>query len=539
MNPVLKTYLDSAMNYHSDSRAPEEAMRQALSLIGGDTEGLVASLEYLLAHGDTDRPEAVGTFLEAVLEADGLKGFVESITDPEGFVKYLGYDPFREIIRTRFRGDPHVQALARAAARLERRFPFAVVVAICDLGVASGREFLRPARLDSYEIDDMLGWLRLIPDQFFLQVADSVVDECMAYRPQSKGEEWLSRFLEEVIKYYARPAKVWMAKQIERRKSAPMFWRSAIAHLLDEQWQDFAIPDLTPEQLAWMRRVRMKRIRDEIRREYRDLIHLDRSGQVIVQAPMLLHDVGSEFAGHAFRPVWSWLQSEAVESVIYSWFREACSALPDDYASPEDSITGALCAYLKSHAARYRELINTAWRAVHPKEDLKLGLEYVDCRKGRDVGGADLVFVLSAMAKDTYARTAFSAFQCKKVKAGSLPFSEKELAQKEQLRAFTDSAYYMLYPCETTGSEARGPVVVSARTIDGLLRARSKRTLDRQVLLTVGRGLEEYFVADLLPGWSGDERWDTPEKIREVVEGALRPVWILQMTVIASPVDQG
>jgi phage gp36-like protein len=548
MDPILKIHLDAGIPHYNTQTeaAAAEALQKALSLAGSDTEVLVSSFKYLVMQGSGDSHNAVTTFLEAILQADnGLKALVDSITSKKEFLEYLKFKSLRKLIKSRLKDDPQVLKWANSALSIETSYTlhnFPVLEALCDLTGAKRQDFLRPNRLSEFNIIDLLKFMNLSPDELFSSISNTV-DECLAYRPENAAKRWLSAFCCDIIRYYGSSAQAWMSEQIVTRQREPMFWENAISALLDSlSGQQQEALQLTSEQRNWMRRYRMQKMRDEMRNEYSHLMHeLTHygSGEVTIQVPMIwLQDFSSEFPSHEFRPIWSWLMSEAAEAAIYSWFHQACTDLVDDYASPEDSLTGALCAYLKSHASAYRTMLDTAWRVGHPRKQLQLDVDYVDCRRGHDVGGADVVLVLSVKAQDTYTRSSFAAFQCKKMTRESLSLSQKELIQKDHLRAFTHSSYYLLYPCETVNHSARGPVVVSARTLDGLLQARSTNTVDRQVLLSVGRGLEEYFVADLLPGWSGDERWETPETIREVVEAALRPVHLLQMTISAIPIPR-
>jgi hypothetical protein len=117
--------------------------------------------------------------------------------------------------------------------------------------------------------------------------------------------------------------------------------------------------------------------------------------------------------------------------------------------------------------------------------------------------------------------------------------NQRELVQKEELRTFTHASYYLLFSCEHLANRARGLILISARTVDGLLQASTTKTINRDILMNIGRPLEEYFVADLLPGWSGDERWETPEEIQEVVDARLRPVRIMRAAFTAVPVERG
>lgn len=534
MKPIIRTYLDTARSWNVAAPERGEAMRRALALAEGDVQTLVESFKYV-ANSDSD---AANCLFEAIVEAKAGDALLESIDSPEGFLHCLGHDQFCVFLKSHPKHARRVRELAHQASRLPQKFSFNEAQRICELGGAEGSYFLRPGMLSSSYIDNMLGWLAVPTEEFFSAVVHSVIQDCMSFKPHDVGHEWLSSFLAEMIDYYGEAAKTWISQEVGRRGAEPSFWQVAIETVCRREPPDaLSTAGWSKEQLAWLRRFRLERIRDEVRDLHHELRHVRGSGVVVIQSPLLLHPFTSEFPGHAFRPSWSWLMSEGAEAALYSWFREACSHLPDDYGSPEDSITGALCAYLKACSAQYRDLIDAAWQVGHPNQQLQLSLDYVDCRKGRDVGGADLVIVLSASADEIYSRCCFAAFQCKKLKT-RLSFSDRELDQKEQLRSFTHSAYYMLYPCESNASPATGPVVVAARTVDGLLRARKTSTLQRDVLLGVGRGFEEYFLSDLLPGWSGDERWENPQTIREVVDAALRPVRILQATFTVVPREE-
>jgi hypothetical protein len=588
MDIVLKTYLDTGMKSTlSTQEACTEALRQSISQANGNIEDLTSSLNYLVMNqADTNaittfmnviietnieqkslmgilveslkhlvmhnayNTNDVIIFLEATLQTDiGQKALVDSITSEAEFVKYLEYESIRDIVTRYLKDNEHLQELAQSMLISEIIVDSAVLMALCDLRGKKGQEFLKPQRLKRRGINDFLKFMRLSPNEFFPDVANLVVEDCLAFNPQYEAGPWISEFFSEIIGYYGRPALSWMSEQIVDKKEIPEFWENALFVLSDiSSRQERVSLKLTSEQSNWMHRCKMKRMREKLESENRNILSeiyyhsrystSGRVGDVTIQfqQPMTwLTDFSLDFPGHEYRAIWSWLMSEAAEAAIYSWFHQSCMDLVDDYTSPEDSITGALCAYLKSHASEYKELLDTAWRIGHPKEKLQLNIDWVECRIGRDVGGADLALVLSANAGGIYARSSFSAFQCKKLKGGSLSFSNKELIQKEQIQKFTHSAYYMLYPCESNDSNARGPIVISARTMSGMLKARVTKTVDRHVLLSTGRALEEYFVADLLPGWSGDERWETPEEIREVVEAALSPKYILNMTVSVIP----
>ena len=590
MDIVLKTYLDTGMKTSTSSTkgACSEALRQAISKANGNIEALISSINYLVMNeADTEaittimeaiiqtnigqkslmdilveslkhlvmhnayNTGAVIKFLEATLQTDiGQKALVDSITSEAEFLKYLEYESIRDIVTRYSKDNEYLQELAQSMLISEIIVDSAVLIALCDLSGKKGQKFLKPQRLKHRGIKDFLKFMRLSPNEFFPDVANLVVEDCLAFSPQYEAGPWISVFLSEIIGYYGRPALSWMSEKIVDKKEIPEFWEKALFVLSDiSSRQEQVSLKLTSEQSNWMHRCKMKRMREKLERENRNLLSeiyffqsrystSGRGGDVTIQfqQPMTwLTDFSLDFPGHEYRPIWSWLMSESAEAAIYSWFHQSCMDLVDDYTSPEDSITGALCAYLKSHASEYKQLLDTAWRIGHPKEKLQLNIDYVDCRRGCDVGGADLALVLSVNARGTYAHSSFSAFQCKKLKGVSLSFSDKELIQKEQIQKFTHSSYYMLYPCESNDSNARGPIVISARTMSGMLKARGTKTVDRHVLLSTGRALEEYFVADLLPGWSGDERWETPEEIREVVEAALSPKHILNMTVSVIP----
>ena len=537
MNPELKTYIDAGKRaYGNSAQASAEALRQALRLAADDVEELVAALKYLvLSDADYD---PVATLLEAVLRARGLKQLVKSIVTKEEFIDFLDYPSVRDVFGSRLNNDPAIIKWARAVMGAEIKLSFKAIEIVCRLGQAEAQGFLRPNKVKSDDIDEMLEWLKLTSDEFFPDFANLVIDQFIEYKPESKGLNWLSTFLKEIIDYYGHSARAWISREIEARSSQPLFWQTALAHLLAGSQAQILPLHLTAEQNTWVRQFRLSRMRDQLSRQISYLTHHS-GGPVIVQTPLLLQEYSSDFPGHEFRPVWSWLLSDAAEAAIYSWFHAACQDVIEDYASPEDSITGALCAYLKSHAANYSAVIRDAWQAKNPKEQMKLDLDYVDFRRGRDVGGADLVLVLSVKASGTYVKSSFVALQCKKIQGPSLKLNQRELIQKEQLRLFTHSSYYLLFSCEHLANKARGPILISARTIDGLLRARSTNTIDRDMLFNVGRPLEEYFVADLLPGWSGDDRWKTPDEIEEVVDANLRPVRIMRAVFTAAPIERG
>ena len=539
MDPFLKTFLDTGKtsNWQTEP-ASNEALRQALNFSKGNTGTLAAALNYLVKQKARD--DAVNTFLEALVQMpDGLQALVESIANSKELIAHFSYESVSRVLVPYCNSDPRVLRFASFALTAKFEIPYEAALVLCDLGLAKGEDFLQPARLSESFIGEILSWIKLPPEDFFGRVAESVARECVEYVPKDEGRSWLSRFFREITDYYGAPAIVWTAGQIVRRKSDRVFWETAIEYLSRQRATALNGLTLTPEQHSWARDLGLQRIRDELRYAYDRVLSSSGLEQVVVHGPVVLDSVISDFPGHAFRPYWSWLQSEPAEAAIYSWFHEACADLAEDYVSPEDSITGALCAYLKSHAPKYRDVLEIAWRVQYPKQKLQLNIEYVDCRRGRDVGGADLVLVLSVQAKGVYARSSFVAFQCKKLKGESLSFSDRELVQMEMLRSFTHASYYMLYPCECLVHKASAPFVLSARTVDGLVKARKSPRVDRQTLVSVGRGLDEYFVADLLPGWSGDERWEAPDTILEVVEHALRPVFILQLNVVAVPTDQG
>jgi hypothetical protein len=380
--------------------------------------------------------------------------------------------------------------------------------------------------------------LRIPAREFFPKVANTVLANAIDYLPRDKAEDWLATFFRELIDYYGDEARGWMIAQVEGTQVVSFVWQRLLPLLLANSPGMATRIRLTPDQRVWVRSFRTQQLRDSLRSEVAHMLH--RTGhsqsQIVIQAPVLLDRPLSDFRA-MYRPVWSWLFSETAEAAIYSWLHQSAIDIVADYASPEDSITGALCAYLKVRAQEWNEAIDMAWRVDYPRESLRLDMDYVDCRRGRDVGGADLVLVLSARANRRYAKSSFAAFQSKKLTGQSLRLSKREIAQKDQIRAFTHAAYYMVYPCAIDGSEATGPIVLSARTVDGILRA-GNLAIDRPTILGIGRGLDEYLLADLLPGWSGDERWETPEVIREVVDAALHPVHILQLSIDVVPREE-
>jgi hypothetical protein len=537
MNPDLKTYLDVAKEAYGDkARSSAEAIRQTMYLAGGDAGELVAALRYLVqqrAHSDP-----IATLLEAVLKANGLEKLINSVTGPEDFLKFLHYDSMREVFELRLKNTSVITKWAKAIIASDLKLDFEQIVFVCNAGRAEGQILLRPDRISDSEIIELLEWLKLTPNKFFPKIAGVVTDQAIAYKPESDARKWLSRFLDKITDYYGHSARAWISAQIEARASEPLFWQTALTNIVSDDSAQVVSIHLNPEQNSWVRRLKLDQMRKQLHYQIQDIAHFSR-GSVIVQTPLLLSEYGCDFPGHEFRPIWSWLSAEASEAAIYSWFHAACQDVIEDYASPEDSITGALCAYLKSHAANYADIIKSAWQGTNPKEQMKLDVDYVDFRRGRDVAGADLVLVLSANAPGRYLRSSFIALQCKKLRGPSLKLNEREHVQKEELRTFTHASYYLLFSCEHLANRARGPIVISARTIDGLLRASTTKTINRDILMNIGRPLEEYFVADLLPGWSGDERWETPEEIQEVVDAHLRPVRIMRAAFTAVPVERG
>jgi hypothetical protein len=533
VEPRIKALLDTGRvaNWQTHPES-NRSLIKVMELVQKRPGALVECLAYVLDNGG--RHEAVTTLLTAVENESRLADLVKEIRAPERFVKWLSFSPFRRIVQDLFKEDARLVKLAgEVIDTASNKLELETIKELCELTGRNGAELLAPGRMSTSCIYGTLIWLAIKEKDFFPNIAQRVVEDCVRYRPYNDAKLWLEVFLRGIIKYYGETSVDWLTSVAELN-SEPFVWEAALSFLFQRPLPN----SLAPERRACARRLQSEQLRREIRNELKDHVYrLAKSEhvRVVVEAPLILRQPTSEFPGHGYRPIWSWLLSEAAEAALYSWLQTSCLSVLEDYGSPEDSITGGLCAYLKSHAIQYQGLIQEAWRASHPYEGLELTVDWVECRKGRDVGGADLVIVLSADGKSTYSRASFAAFQAKKLRGASLPLGDREVAQLNQLRAFTHASYYLLYPCEYATADASVPIVLPARTVDGLIRGRSAKSVSREMLTTISKGLSEYFVADLLPGWSGDERWEKPETIREVVDAALHPVHMLNVTVRVVP----
>jgi hypothetical protein len=111
---------------------------ECLRLIGGDRTQLVAALKYLVAtHSYND---SVSTFLSAVLQADRVGEFVDSLENEREFLDCLESDPVRKVLLSDIRDDPRVVKWAKSALAALSDASFDVVAAISTLS-HSGRRF--------------------------------------------------------------------------------------------------------------------------------------------------------------------------------------------------------------------------------------------------------------------------------------------------------------------------------------------------------------------------------------------------------------
>lgn len=528
MDPILKTYLDVASRYDAKSAEIAEALRVALAQVGSDTTQLAESLAYLLhRYGDT----AVSTFQMALLQHEsGESALVGVINSGDDLIAALSFKSVREFLIPRIRNDRNLVAHVQAALAGTGPIKLEAATALCSFAKSNIAAVFRPGRVESHEVSRLLLSAELPPDEFFRQCGDTLLN--------CTGRPWLDDVIRYIIAHYGHSARAWFADRI-RTDTPPDFWQTAIAQLSDADATELAAADLSSEQRKWLRSTQLKRLRRELDYRLHDLSRSRSNAAIIVHSPLLFDPAVLQGATTSSKPVCTWLRSEPAETAIRSWFDEAGLDLQRTYGSPEDSITGSLCAYLDARAKDYEAVVDAAWRIRHPNQSIRIDVGYVDCRRdSRDVGGADFALILSTLAGDTYKRSSFVAFQCKKVRGGSLSLSAREIDQLRQLRSFTHASCYLLYPCDGSGYGSTPPVVVCARTVDGLLAGRRVRTLDRGTLVDVGRGLGEYFVADLLSGWSGDERWEDPTTIREVVEHGLQPMHILEVAMSVIPIEE-
>jgi hypothetical protein len=231
------------------------------------------------------------------------------------------------------------------------------------------------------------------------------------------------------------------------------------------------------------------------------------------------------------RSWWSWLRSGAIEAILYSIFSKSCNDVIKHYDSPEIAITGTLAAYLCSNAEQKTNDFLKSLESHFPGLTPDFELQFIDCQKNRDIGGADFAVLLNVELKGVHSRFSFAAFQAKKHMDKFLSFSINEREQLIRIRHFTHASYYILY------KKSNPPIVVPARALYSYLCAKNTYRISEEEIIAVALQFADYIMYDFLPGWSGDDR--SANEVEEFVTHVLRPIHILKLKLSTNEPGEG